>query len=61
MGNAAEVFPFYFARVVKFGKGTALRMQSGEAYCGFETHRRYYAHIAEWNRRCTKDAVPETE
>ena len=28
-GNAAEVFPFYFARVVKFGKGTALRMQGG--------------------------------
>ena len=32
-----------------------------KAYCGFETHRGYHAHIAEWNRRCTKDAVPETE
>ena len=76
-------FPLFYARVVKFGKGTAFhkasipvscsrqRVRAGNAWPGdagwrkptqgFETHRGYYAHIAEWNRRCTKDAVPETE
>ena len=61
MGNAAEVFPFILPAWSNLEKALHSGCRVAKAYCGFETHRGYYAHIAEWNRRCTKDAVPETE
>ena len=53
--------PFIFPVWSNLEKALRSDRRVAKAYCEFDPHHGYYVHIAEWNRRCAKDAVPVTE
>ena len=53
--------PLFMPVWSNLGKALRSDRRVAKVFCGFKSRHGYYVHIAEWNRRCAKDAVPVTE